>query len=77
MFAPAAGRIRTKDKKDRATVEQVLDPRTRMILYQLMDREYFSEINGSVSMGKVREESKMVVQKVAANGQSRTAGENE
>ena len=47
-------RIRTKDKKDRATVEQVLDPRTRMILYQLMDRQYFSEINGSVSMGKVR-----------------------
>ncbi|KAF0313239.1 Serine/threonine-protein kinase RIO1 [Amphibalanus amphitrite] len=47
-----SARIRTKDKKDRATVEQVLDPRTRMILYQLMDREYFTEINGSVSMGK-------------------------
>ncbi|XP_037069068.1 serine/threonine-protein kinase RIO1-like [Pollicipes pollicipes] len=47
-----SSRIRTKDKKDRATVEQVLDPRTRMILYQLMDRGYFAEINGSVSMGK-------------------------
>ena len=35
-------------------MEQVLDPRTRMILYQLMDRQYFTEINGSVSMGKVR-----------------------
>lgn len=47
-----SARIRTKDKKDRATVEQVLDPRTRMILYQLMDRQFILEINGSVSMGK-------------------------
>ncbi|KAG7199151.1 hypothetical protein KM043_018040 [Ampulex compressa] len=31
-------RIRTKDKHDRATVEQVLDPRTRMILFKLLNQ---------------------------------------
>ena len=33
-----AQRIRVKDKADRATIEQVLDPRTRMILFKLLSR---------------------------------------
>lgn len=45
-------KVRTKDKLDRATVEQVLDPRTRMILFKLLDRHFLKEINGCVSTGK-------------------------
>lgn len=45
-------RIRTKDKHDRATAEQVMDPRTRMILFKLLNRGLISEINGCISTGK-------------------------
>ena len=45
-------RYRRKDKADRATTEQVLDPRTRMILFKLLSRNIISEINGCVSTGK-------------------------
>ena len=31
-------RYRVKDKADRATIEQVMDPRTRMILFKLLNR---------------------------------------
>ncbi|KAI9792161.1 MAG: protein kinase rio1 [Peltula sp. TS41687] len=41
-----------KDKSDRATSEQVLDPRTRMILLQMINRNIVAEINGCVSTGK-------------------------
>lgn len=41
-----------KDKSDRATSEQVLDPRTRMILLQLLNRNIVSEIHGVISTGK-------------------------
>uniref|UniRef100_A0A8C1SBN2 Serine/threonine-protein kinase RIO1 n=1 Tax=Cyprinus carpio TaxID=7962 RepID=A0A8C1SBN2_CYPCA len=44
--------FRVKDKSDRATVEQVLDPRTRMILFKMLSRGVFSEINGCISTGK-------------------------
>lgn len=47
-----SNRNRLTDKSDRATVEQVLDPRTRMILFKLLNRELISEINGCVSTGK-------------------------
>ena len=43
---------RTADKSDRATSEQVLDPRTRMILLQIINRNIVSEIHGSLSTGK-------------------------
>ena len=43
---------RTGDKSDRATSEQVLDPRTRMILLQMINRNIVSEVNGCVSTGK-------------------------
>lgn len=45
-------RYRTKDKADRATVEQVLDPRTRMILFKFLSRGIITEISGCVSTGK-------------------------
>ncbi|CAG8972989.1 hypothetical protein HYALB_00007835 [Hymenoscyphus albidus] len=41
-----------KDKSDRATSEQVLDPRTRMILLQMINRSVVSEVNGCLSTGK-------------------------
>lgn len=47
-----ATRTRTKDKHDRATVEQVMDPRTRMILFKLLNRGTITEINGCISTGK-------------------------
>ncbi|KAL8660438.1 MAG: hypothetical protein Q9202_006565 [Teloschistes flavicans] len=43
---------RGTDKSDRATSEQVLDPRTRMILLQMINRDVVSEVNGCVSTGK-------------------------
>lgn len=43
---------RGADKSDRATSEQVLDPRTRMILLQMINRKVVSEVNGVVSTGK-------------------------
>lgn len=41
-----------KDKSDRATNEQVLDPRTRIILYKMIGRGLLQNINGCVSTGK-------------------------
>ena len=41
-----------KDKEDRATVEQCLDPRTRVILMKLINKKFVSQINGCVSTGK-------------------------
>ncbi|KAJ5335947.1 hypothetical protein MYU51_020195 [Penicillium brevicompactum] len=40
------------DKADRATSEQVLDPRTRMLLLQMINRGIVSEIHGCLSTGK-------------------------
>ncbi|XP_032520741.2 serine/threonine-protein kinase RIO1 [Danaus plexippus] len=45
-------RIKIKDKHDRATVEQVMDPRTKMILFKLLNRGIINEINGCISTGK-------------------------
>ncbi|XP_072947731.1 serine/threonine-protein kinase RIO1 [Epargyreus clarus] len=45
-------RIRFKDKHDRATAEQVMDPRTKMILFKLLNRGVINEINGCISTGK-------------------------
>ncbi|KAF8627405.1 hypothetical protein AX17_006220 [Amanita inopinata Kibby_2008] len=41
-----------KDKSDRATSEQVLDPRTRLILFKMIGRGLINEVNGCVSTGK-------------------------
>ncbi|XP_017351148.1 serine/threonine-protein kinase RIO1 [Ictalurus punctatus] len=47
-----ADTYRVKDKSDRATVEQVLDPRTRMILFKMLSRGVIYGINGCISTGK-------------------------
>lgn len=43
---------RGADKSERATSEQVLDPRTRMILLQMINRGIVSEVHGCISTGK-------------------------
>ncbi|CAB4445193.1 unnamed protein product [Rhizophagus irregularis] len=43
---------KNSDKSDRATVEQVLDPRTRIILFKMINRNVIYEVNGCVSTGK-------------------------
>jgi RIO kinase 1 len=39
-------------RDDRATVEQVLDPRTRLMLFKMLNHGILAEINGCVSTGK-------------------------
>lgn len=48
----AIGKTRTTEKADRATVEQAIDPRTRMVLYKMLNRGVFNDINGCISTGK-------------------------
>jgi RIO kinase 1 len=43
---------RKKDRADRATVEQVLDPRTRLVLFRLLQRGVMDSIEGCISTGK-------------------------
>ncbi|XP_058807561.1 serine/threonine-protein kinase RIO1 [Phymastichus coffea] len=45
-------RIRVKDKSDRATAEQVMDPRTRAILAKMVNKGIIGQINGCISSGK-------------------------
>lgn len=45
-------KILIKDKADRATNEQVLDPRTRLILFKMLGRGLIERIDGCVSTGK-------------------------
>lgn len=46
------GRTKHTGRDDRATTEQVLDPRTRMILYRMLNHGIVTEINGCLSTGK-------------------------
>ena len=46
------GEDKDKDKADRATSDQVLDQRTRMILLQMINRGNVSEVHGAISTGK-------------------------
>ncbi|KAI3929586.1 hypothetical protein MKX01_025754 [Papaver californicum] len=48
----AIGKTRTTEKADRATVEQAIDPRTRMVLFKMLNRGIFNDINGCISTGK-------------------------
>ncbi|CAG7817417.1 unnamed protein product [Allacma fusca] len=45
-------KLKVKDKQDRATVEQVMDPRTRMILFKLISSDKMTSIDGCISTGK-------------------------
>ncbi|KAL5624173.1 hypothetical protein BROUX41_004233 [Berkeleyomyces rouxiae] len=49
---PSSRDLKTKDKSDRATSELVMDQRTRMILFKMIERGIFSEVHGAVSTGK-------------------------
>ena len=40
------------DKSQRATTEQVLDPRTLLILQKMLQRQLLKEIHGCISTGK-------------------------
>lgn len=48
----AIGRTKKTEKADRATVEQAIDPRTRMVLFKMLNRGVFNDINGCISTGK-------------------------
>ena len=43
---------KNQGRDDRSTTEQVMDPRTRLILFKMLSRGIFEEINGCVSTGK-------------------------
>ncbi|KIW25251.1 uncharacterized protein PV07_08443 [Cladophialophora immunda] len=45
-------RTKDKDKSERATAEQVLDPKTRLILFSMIQKGIVSEIHGTISTGK-------------------------
>ncbi len=45
-------RDKVRDKSDRATNEQVLDDRTRLVIFKLIKTCYFGQINGCISTGK-------------------------
>ncbi|KAG8100663.1 hypothetical protein GUJ93_ZPchr0013g36600 [Zizania palustris] len=48
----AIGKTRNTERADRATVEQAIDPRTRMVLFKMLNRGVFNNINGCISTGK-------------------------
>ena len=50
--ARRAGARRERDKADRATVETVLDPRTRLVLFKLLNAGVFASLHGCISTGK-------------------------
>lgn len=52
LEAKAVSANRHTGRDDRATVEQVLDPRTRLILFKLLNQNIISEIHGCISTGK-------------------------
>lgn len=52
ILNPTTCRTRFREKKDRATSEQCLDPRTRLILYKMLNQQFVTEINGCLSTGK-------------------------
>eukprot|EP00768_Dysnectes_brevis_P002379 gnl/Dysnectes_brevis/1806_a2069_1728.p1 GENE.gnl/Dysnectes_brevis/1806_a2069_1728~~gnl/Dysnectes_brevis/1806_a2069_1728.p1 ORF type:complete len:458 (-),score=121.02 gnl/Dysnectes_brevis/1806_a2069_1728:83-1456(-) len=43
---------RRKDRGDRATTNMVLDPKTRMMIFRLLDRGKILSLHGALSMGK-------------------------
>ncbi|WFD43291.1 non-specific serine/threonine protein kinase [Malassezia psittaci] len=62
---------RRKDKADRATLQQVLDPRTLLILYKMIRRGLLEMVNGCVSTGK---EANVYHATLAPTEESRSTG---
>jgi len=52
FIAGVINRVKSRDKSDRATTEQVMDPRTRMMLFKMINRQLFAGVNGCISTGK-------------------------
>ncbi|XP_078168539.1 uncharacterized protein LOC144563046 [Carex rostrata] len=48
----AIGKTKNNEKADRATTEQVIDSRTRMVLFKMLNHGVFNEMNGCISTGK-------------------------
>lgn len=46
------GEKRVRDKSDRSTVQQVLDPRTLAILFKMLQKGLLKQVNGVISTGK-------------------------
>lgn len=55
------------DKSQRATVEQVLDPRTRLVLFKMLNKGIIYSIHGCISTGKEAN----VYHAISENGQHR------
>ena len=43
---------RLHEKKEHSTSDQVMDTKTRLMLFKMVDNQVLSEINGCVSTGK-------------------------
>ncbi|KAL0232136.1 hypothetical protein PCE1_003132 [Barthelona sp. PCE] len=52
VSALGRGAKKRKDKAQRATVDNVLDQRTRLMIYKMMQRGLFDRLDGCVSTGK-------------------------
>jgi RIO kinase 1 len=48
----ASPKQQDRDKSDRATTENALDPKTRLILFNMIQNHIVSEIHGTISTGK-------------------------
>lgn len=48
----SSANVREKDKADRATNQQVLDPRTLVILFKMLQRGFLAHVDGVISTGK-------------------------
>lgn len=44
--------LRHHEKKDQSTQEHVLDPKTRLMLFKMVDSGKLAEVNGCLSTGK-------------------------
>lgn len=64
-------RTLTQGRDDRATSEQVLDPRTRLILFKLLSRGFLEKIDGCLSTGK---EANVYYARTGANMSSSETG---
>lgn len=53
------------DKSQRATQDQVLDPRTRMILFKMLNKGVFDDIKGCISTGKEANVYRAVIEEPA------------
>jgi len=64
-------RILTTDRNDRATTEQCLDPRTRLILFKLISRGFLEQVDGCLSTGK---EANVYYAKAGSNSHTSSTG---